>query len=500
MVALPRRASYDGAMWDCAEQMRGRGGAAGAFRPLLLAHAAWLAVSLVLLVVGLGAPALAQARQADVVRIDAIISPITERYLERAIDEADRNGAEAVVVVLDTPGGLLGATRGMVEDILGSPVPIVVYVAPSGAHAASAGTFITAAAHVAAMAPGTNIGAASPVGGGGEELDETIKSKVFQDAAAEMRAIAEVRGRPVEPLEATVLEAKSYTANEALELGVVDYVAGSIDQLLTAIDGAEVVLMVNGEERAVTLATAGVFRREASMGLFDRLLSYVADPNVSYLLITLGGLGLFVEIWSPGLIFPGVLGLMMLVVGLMALGSLPGNWAGVALILMAFALISAEMFVDGFGVLGILGTVCLVLGGVLLFWHFGTPSPVLPNVAVSPWVLAPVGATVGLGVLLFAKEAAHARRAMRTAPLPESAVVGETGAVSDTIPRNGEGRVRVRGETWSARAPGGARIERGAQIVVKAERGAVLEVERRVGPPEAESDRPPNGEGRDTAD
>ena len=212
-----------------------------------------LATSLLLIAIGLAAPLLAQSRAANIVEMDAIIGPITERYLELAIQDAERTGAEVVVITLDTPGGLLSSTRGMVEVILNSPVPIVVYVSPSGGRAASAGTFITAAAHIAVMAPATNIGAASPVGGQGEDLPETLKSKAFQDAAAEIRAIAQTRGRPVDPLEATVLEAKSYTANEALELGIIDHIATSVDDLLTMIDGTEVVVMDGQNERTVNI-------------------------------------------------------------------------------------------------------------------------------------------------------------------------------------------------------------------------------------------------------
>ncbi len=459
---------------------------------LALAHPIGLALSALLLFAGLAAPALAQSREADVVRIDAIISPITERYLERALRDAGDNNAAAVVVALDTPGGLLDATRAMVEDILASPVPVVVYVSPSGGRAASAGTFITAAAHIAAMAPGTNIGAASPVSGQGGELDETLKNKAFQDAAAEMRAIAEVRGRPVQPLEATVLEATSYTAEEALNLGIVDYIASSIDDLLAQIHGAEVVVTVNGQERAVTLATAGASRRERPMGLFDRILSFVADPNISYLLISLGGLGLVVELWNPGLIFPGVIGAIFLIVGLMALGSLPGNWAGVALILLAFALITIEFFADGSGLFGALGVLSLILGGIILFWRFGTPSPVLPDIAVSPWALAPVGGAVGIGVALFVRESRRARRAQRGAPIPQPLLVGAYGAVVAAIPRNGEGKVQARGETWNARHPAGDAVARGVRITVKAQEGATLVVEPQRFPPESESAPPPD--------
>lgn len=423
----------------------------------------------------MGAPALAQSRTAHVAEMEAIISPITERYLVRTIEDAARSGAEVVVVTLDTPGGLLDSTRGMVEQIFGSPVPVVVYVSPSGGHAASAGTFITAAAHVAAMAPATNIGAASPVGGQGEDIPETLKDKVFEDAAAEIRSIAEARGRPVAPLEATVLEAKSYTANEALELGIIDLIAVSVDDLLEQIDGRTVVVRTAQGERSVTLDTAGLAQRQVRMGLFDRILSYIADPNVSFLLISLGGLGLFIEFWNPGLIFPGVAGLIALVLGLMALGSLPGNWAGVALMLLAFVLAAIEINIEGFGVLGALGIASFVLGGVLLFSHFGTPSPVLPDISVSPWALIPTAAALALGIGALVVAMLDSRRKTRAGP-PAPLLVGMTGIVSAAL--NPEGAVRVRGETWNARAADGSRIERGAEIVVTRESGPLLYVGR----------------------
>ena len=446
---------------------------------VVVGRVVWLAVCVLLLAAGFAGAALGQARgEAHVVEIDGIISPITERYVERAIGEADRAGAEVVVVLLDTPGGLLDATRGIVAELLASPTPVVVYVWPGGGRAASAGTFITAAGHVAAMAPGTNIGAASPVSGSGDELPETLRSKAFQDAAAEMRAIAEVRGRPVEPLEATVLEAASYTANEALDLGIVDYVAGDVGELLALIDGATVVVRDGETEREVTLDTDGAARRAASMSVFDKLLSFLADPNVAYLLISLGGVGLFVELWSPGLIFPGVAGIVMLALGLMALGSLPGNWVGVALIALAFVLFTLEFTFDGSGLLAALGVLCLVLGGVVLFWHMGAPSPVLPQVGVSPWALAPVAIVGGGGVILFAREMQKARRSLIGAPLPEPVTTGAAGVVVEPIPAGGEGKVRVRGEIWTARAADGGAVESGAAIVVRETRGPLLEVER----------------------
>ena len=437
---------------------------------------AWLAVNGLLIFVGIAGTALSQAREAHVVEVDGIISPITDRYITRALEEAERSGAEAVVITLDTPGGLLSATRDITETLLSAPVPVIVYVSPQGAHAASAGTFITAAGHIAAMAPGTNIGAASPVSGQGEDLNETLKDKVFEDTAAMIRAIAEARGRPSGPLEATVLEAKSYTAEEAVELGIVDIVAVNMNGLLKQLDGRSVTVITADGERSMTLHTADAPVRNVRMGLFDRILSYIADPNISFLLISLGGVGLFVEFWNPGLIFPGVAGLVALVLGLAALGSLPGNWAGAALILLAFVLFSVEFNIDGFGVFGALGVASIVLGGILLFSHFGTPSPVLPDISVSPWAITPVAGALALGILLFSREVRQMRRAQRGLPVPEPILVGETGMVSAALAP--EGKVRVRGETWNARAVDGARIERGASVTVRTEHGALLEVER----------------------
>lgn len=454
---------------------------------LAWARVAWLAMSALLMVAGLAGTALAQSREAHVVEVDGIISPITERYITRALEEAERSGAEAVVITLDTPGGLLSATRDITETLLSAPVPVIVYVSPQGAHAASAGTFITAAAHVAAMAPGTNIGAASPIGAQGEGLDETLKEKVFEDTAAQIRAIAETRGRPSEPLEATVLEAKSYTAEEALELGIVDVIAVNMNDLLKQIDGRSVVVVTADGERSITLHTADAPVRNIRMGLFDRILSYIADPNISFLLISLGGVGLFVEFWNPGLIFPGVAGLVALVLGLAALGSLPGNWAGAALILLAFVLFSIEFNVDGFGVFGALGVASIVLGGILLFSHFGTPSPVLPAISVSPWAIAPVAGSFALGTFFFAREAKRTRRTQSGWGVPEPILIGMTGMVSAAL--SPEGKVRVRGEIWNARATDGSRIERGAHIIVRTEHGALLEVERTESAPAEESQK-----------
>ena len=334
----------------------------------------------------------------------------------------------------------------------------------------------TAAGHVAAMAPGTNIGAASPIGGQGEEIPETLKEKIFEDTAAEIRSIAERRGRSVEPLEATVLEAKSYTANEALELGIIDLVVTSLPELLAELDGRTVLVETGAGEVEVTLATRNLVLREIEMGFFDRLLSIIADPNIAFMLLSLGGLGLFVEVMNPGLIFPGVGGVIALMLAFMALGNLPGNWAGAALILLGFALAVAEINVEGFGVLGVLGIVSFVLGGVLLFAHFGTPSPVLPSIRVSLWALVPVSATLAAGIGGLTYTMVQSRRRQRAEVPPPLPFVGLTGIVATVL--NPRGTVRVRGETWTARATNDERIERGAEVVVLAQEGPVLTVER----------------------
>ena len=446
--------------------------------------ALWLA-SLALGVVGQAA---AQSREAHVVTIDGIINPVTDRFLTRAVEDAERGGAEVIVLRLNTPGGLLNSTRSMVETIFASGVPVVVFVSPSGGRAASAGTFITAAGHVAAMAPGTNIGAASPISGQGEELPETLKEKIFEDTAAEIRSIAERRGRAVEPLEATVLEAKAYTANEALDLGIIDLVASSVGELLDAIDGREVLVETEAGEVEVTLDTAGLTLREVEMGFFDRLLSFIADPNIAFLLLSLGGLGLVVELWSPGLIFPGVAGVIALVLAFASLGNLPGNWAGVALLLLAFVLIAAEANVDGFGVLGALGIVSFVLGGVLLFAHFGTPSPVLPSLRVSLWVLVPASAALAAGVGGLVYTMVQSRRHQVSEAPQLLPFIGAGGVVTAVL--NPRGTVRVRGEAWTARATDDERIERGTDIVVVAQDGAILTIERQAQPVEGTEDPP----------
>jgi membrane-bound serine protease (ClpP class) len=407
----------------------------------------------------------AQERHVLLVQINGIINPVVERFIARAVERAEVEEAELLVIQLDTPGGLLSSTRKITQHLLEADVPTVVYVAPRGSRAASAGTFITASANFAVMAPGSNIGAASPVGGSGEDLPDTLKSKVFSDAAAEMRSIAELRGRNQEKLAATVLESLSFSAEEAVDFNVVDFTAGDIEDLLAQVNGRQAVLLPpDGPIRVMN--TLGLTVRDMEMSIVERFLRFLSDPNISFLLLSLGGLGLWIELVNPGLVLPGVAGAILLVLAFVALGNLPVNWAGVVLILLALALAVLEFYVSGFGALGVGAMVSLVLGGLFLFFHTGVPSATMPPISVSFWVLGPTAAVLGGAGVLTGWAIVQSRKGP-----PEPGVdglVGETGeATSDLAPR---GTVRLRNESWTAVVEGGAYISTGETVrVVKAD-------------------------------
>ena len=437
-----------------------------------------LVCSVLAVLLGLAGPlagrALAQAPAGPHVlsiNIDGVINPVKDRYLERAIEEAMLEGAELLVIKLDTPGGQLNSTRDIVERLLDAPVPVAVYVYPKGARAGSAGTFITAAANFAVMAPGSNIGAATPVSATGEDLDETLASKVENDAAALIRSIAQERGRNEDLLAATVHEAASYTAREALEGNVVDYIAEDLDDLLALLDGKT----VQTSRGPITLATSGLLERELEKNLLESILEFLADPNVSFLLLSIGGLGIVIELFNPGLLVPVIVGGLCLLLAFVGLGNLPVNWAGVALILLAIVLGAAEVAVAGFGILGIASIVSLIIGGVLLFARFGDSLPGAPDVSVSPWLIAVVAIVASTGVVYLAREAVKSRRE-RGADLTEF-IVGQTGSVTMTMdPR---GSVRVANDTWSAVSADGGLIEAGERVQVVSIEGLVLTVVRK---------------------
>jgi membrane-bound serine protease (ClpP class) len=306
--------------------------------------------------------------------VKSTINPVISEYIEKGLQEAASAGATCVILQMDTPGGLDTAMRDIVQSILNSPVPVIVYVAPSGARAASAGVLITISAHVAAMAPGTNIGAAHPVGLGGGKMDETMLKKVENDAAAYAKSLAEQRGRNVEWAVSAVRESESVSAQKALELDIIDLVASSLPELIEKVEGREVET-VWGKK---TLALKDLPVEKSEMGWRYRLLDTLSNPNIAYILMMLGFYGLFFELSNPGVIFPGVFGAICLILAFFALQTLPVNYAGVLLILLAIILFIAEIKVISYGVLTLGGIVALLLGSLMLI---ESPDPCLAGSA-----------------------------------------------------------------------------------------------------------------------
>ena len=361
------------------------------------------------------------------IRLDGAIDGVTARFIMRGLLLAEEQDAELVVLMLNTPGGLLDATRDIVEAMLVSKTPIVVYVAPEGAQAASAGTFIGAAANILAMAPTTNIGAASVVSSDGSDLPDTLSRKAMQDAAAFIRSIAETRGRNISALDETVLSATAYSASEAVELDIADLIAVDYASLLEQLDGYEVVL--GGE--TVVLDLSDVNTTTVDLTLLERLLAFISSPNVAFLLVSLGGLGVIVELWSPGLWVPGTLGVLFLILGYAGIGQLPFSWAGVSLITLSLLLFYLETTAPGIGYFGVAGTITLVLGGLFLVGFFGAPSIPGDAPVVGRWLLAGIGVSAGVFVLWFARELRKARSIkLYQSPMISTSLVGATGVVS----------------------------------------------------------------------
>jgi len=392
-----------------------------------------------------------------VVELDATIDKVSARFLERALDQAKDEDAAVVILRIDTPGGLLDATRDMVGDIFRSSVPVVSYVAPEGAQAASAGTFVATAAALLAMAPATNIGAAAVVGAGGEDLPETLSRKATEDAAALIRSIANRRGRPVDPLEATVREAKSYSAVEAVALGIADLVAPDLEALLTALDGRTLA----AADGVVPVKTAGAEIRTLDMNLFERILSFFADPNIAFLLISLGSLALAVEIWSPGVWVPGAIGVVCLILGFAGVGFLPFTWAAVTLLGLAVLFFVLEALHPGIGLFGAFGTIALILGGVFMLGGSELPGEA---VRVSPWLLAGTGMLAALLTGLFVREMRLSHRQVYVSPLARERLLGGLADVTVRLAPHGE--VRLAGETWGAELRGAESAEVGEQVRV----------------------------------
>lgn len=369
-------------------------------------------------------------------RIKSVVHPVSSELILDAVREADAAGAAALVLELDTPGGLMTSTRDITTGILGAKTPVVVYVSPSGAQAASAGFFILMSADIAAMAPGTNTGAAHPVGAGGEDIGGTMAKKVEEDSAANIRSMARRNNRNIELAQAAVLQSRSFTADEALEGKLIDLIAPSFDKLLEALDGRT----VRRGDAVVTLHTRGAQVREIELSPLRRLLAVIAQPDIALILLTLGSLGLTFELMSPGAILPGVVGGICLILGFFAMSVLPVDFAGVALLVLALILYIAEVKVVSHGVLGIGGTISLVLGALMLF---KSPEPAL-RVSLEVIVSLAVFSLVVVGFLMT-----MALR-MRRAPVRTGieGLVHEIGTARSPIdPR---GKVFVHGEIWDA--------------------------------------------------
>ena len=432
------------------------------------ALAVGLAAGLLLLTLALPA----SARHINVVRIDGSINPASADHILKAIALSESDGAAALLIELDTPGGLLAATKDIVQGFLNAEVPVIVYVSPAGAWAASAGAFITMAGHVAAMAPGTSIGAASPVGiggGGGERGEDDQRTDVAAEKAekftiAFIESIAKERDRNVEWAMRAVREAEAVAQDEALELGVIDLVARTRDALLEQVEGMEVRLL--DEVRVIEVAGAEI--RVIEMTQLQRLFNFLASPDVATLLVMAGLLGLYIEFQQPGMLIPGILGASCLVLAAIAFQILPFSWVGLLVLLFGVVMIGLEVAVSAYGVLFAVGIACFLLGGSMLF-----DLPEVSDLTVSFWaVLVPAVAGFALfaGVVLFALG--------RTLGRAQTAGVGELiGMVgrSQTV-LEPEGRVFVRGEYWTARAE--ETIPAGDPVEVTAVEGMRLRVRR----------------------
>ena len=435
---------------------------------------AFLTLFVVIMLLGLVGPVLAQAQSQGphvlVLTVDGIINPVKERFISRAIRQAEEDQAALVIIQLDTPGGLLSSTREIVQELLEAEVPVAVYVSPQGARAGSAGTFITAAANFAVMAPGTNIGAATPVSGTGEDLGETLKNKVTNDAAALIRSVAEERGRNADKLEETVRDAASFTAGEAVEFNVVDFIAKDLDDLLDQLHGS----VAETAAGPRTLDLRDLPLRRLNKNLLEHFLDFISDPNISFLLLSIGGLGIVIEMFNPGLIVPAVVGVICLLLAFLAMGNLPVNWAGVIFILLAIVLAVLEIQVAGFGILGAGAIVAFIVGGLIMFTQFGGASPTLPPVSVSRWLLGGTGAVLG-GVMGYVVLVAYqSRKAGRQADQPS--LLGEVGTVTaELAPR---GIVQVGNETWTAASEDGNIIAVGEPVRVTKVDGLILTVSR----------------------
>jgi membrane-bound serine protease (ClpP class) len=411
--------------------------------------------------------AVAAPGEAVVIRVvvDDIIHPVAEEFIGRALDEGARVDAAAVVIELSTPGGLDDSTRDIVERIFRSPVPVIVYVHPSGARAASAGFFILQAADIAAMAPGTNTGAAHPVLLG-EKLDDVMKMKLQNDAAAFIRTIAQRRGRNVAAAEGAVREAKSFTEDEALQQKSIDIVAPNLEGVLRAAHGREI-RRFDGKTTRLNVANQEI--RTLDMTLRQKLLSWIMNPNVAFILMSLGMLAIWAEFNHPGAILPGVVGLIAILLAVFALNLLPTRFAGVALIVVAFGLFALEAKFTSYGIFGVGGVICMILGALLL-----VDGPI-PELRVS--LLTALVVSIPIGVIAVFLMALVLRAHSAPVKTGTEGMIGEIGVARTDV--GADGKVFVHGELWNATAPHA--VSAGSRVRVAAVDGLRVVVEKEEG-------------------
>jgi membrane-bound serine protease (ClpP class) len=408
---------------------------------------------IVLPIMGLLGRSLASASSptVHVLHVEGTIVPVLADYIDRGITQAEKEGSAACIIELNTPGGLLDSTERIVQRIMNADVPIVVYVSPKGAWAASAGTFVTLSAHIAAMTPGTTIGAAHPVAAGGQEIPEDQMKKIVEFSAKWLETIAAERGRNVEEARLAVTESKSFRDDEALEFNLIDLRADNLESLISQINGWKVTL-ANGEE--VIIDTTGYETTRNEMNAIEKFLQTISDPNIAYILLSLATIGLITEISNPGLIFPGVFGGISLILAFYSLDVLNAYWGGIALILLAIGLFIAEFFTSSFGLFSAGGAAALVFGSLILFTHS-------PGVEVNRGLIA--GVTVGIVAFAVFVVGAIVRGQRRRKATGAEGMIGTT-AIAKT-PLDPMGTVLAQGELWTAVAEND-RIGPGEEVTI----------------------------------
>ncbi len=410
-------------------------------------------------------PCVVNANEVFTIRIQGTINPPMASFINESIIKAEKNGSEALLILMDTPGGLDTSMRDIIKGIMESNIPVIVYVYPSGARAASAGSVILLASHIAAMAPGTNAGAAHPVSVGQEKADKVMMEKVAKDAEAYVRSIAKQRGRNEEWAAKSVKESASITATDAVEKKVADLVATSVDELLEKIDGKK----VETKKGSIVLKTKGKKATEVVMPFKYKFLSYISDPNVAYILMMIGMYGILFEIYSPGAIFPGVVGGICLILALYSFQTLPISYAGLFLILLGVIFFILELKIVSHGALGIAGIISLVIGSIMLI---DLPSSVLSISYTTIIIVAVLTGIFFFGVISYAIKAQLSK-----VTTGKEGLVGEEGIAQTDVFH--EGKVFVHGEIWNGKSD--QQIPKGEKVIVTAIEGLIVKVEKKGG-------------------